>query len=261
MGEGRRYFFFGITVSEIAFILFFVLLLFTFIEVRNLQKEQKSAQEQYDRLQASSEKANKALQAINEVFGDISGIDLDDPLTILTEAAEAIQKDEEKEELISSLQAENETLKEENREATRQNLSTTEENKNLKGQVANLQQRAGVGLPPCWVTDESGEIEYLFRITLFGDESVNVVRDAPDRRQEDYFALPSVPEITDRKLVMPEFERLSRPIYDVGMGSEPECRHFVKVRFADRESCRLLLITERYFYKIVEANESTICTG
>ena len=118
MDEGHRYFFFGITVSEIAFILFFVLLLFTFIEVRNLQKEQKSAQEQYDRLQASSEEANKALQAINEVFGDVSGIDLDDPLIFLTEAAEAIQKNEEKEELISSLQAENETLKDENREAT-----------------------------------------------------------------------------------------------------------------------------------------------
>ena len=108
--------------------------------------------------------------------------------------------------------------------------------------------------------NESGETEYLFSVALFGDETVNVSREAPAHREKDYVSLPSVPEITSRRLLLSEFEILSRPIYLQGVRSDPQCRHFVRLKFADREACRLFLIVEKYFYKSVLPSDQPICS-
>lgn len=258
--ESNRSFFFGITVSEIAFILFFLLLLFTFFSVLDLTREKKRAEASREAAEAGQAEATAALQTIQETFAIGAELDLDEALTVLQAGAKAIEELESHQEHIKKLEAENVRLQQ---EYERQREMSERQERQLgetRGQLANLQERAGVGDPPCWVADESGEIEYLFRVTLFGNETVEVNRAAPARREHEYFALPSVSEITGGRLEMAQFESLSLPIYQTGENSIPKCRHFVRLDFADRDACRLFLIVERYYYKSVHSGDSGVCT-
>lgn len=262
MDSGRRHFLFGITVSEIAFILFFILLLFSFFSIAKLQKENTSEKAGREQASAEAAAANEELDIIGEAFGFGEGadIDLDAALTALKEGARAIKKAEEQRQQLQELKAENEKLRQQEASAKNEAAQTEKNLTITKGQLAYMVERAAVGDPPCWVVDESGEIEYLFNIELFSDETVRVRREAPDHRNADYRAFPSVPEITSRRLRMAEFERLSLPIYLLGEQSDPQCRHFVRLKFADQAACRLFLKVEKYFYKSVLPSDQSVCS-
>ena len=213
MDDGRRHFLFGITVSEIAFILFFLLLLFSFFAIAKLEKENTAERTGREQAVADARKAEDTLKSIGEAFGYDAEVDEDDALKILAKGAEAIENSERQKQQLAELEQENEELREKDELASKKVEDTQGELGKTRGQLANLQKRAGVGDPPCWVVDESGDIEYLFKVTLFGDETVRVQREAPRHRDRDYQALPSIPEITSRRLKMEQFKTLSLPIY------------------------------------------------
>jgi hypothetical protein len=259
LDDGRRSFLFGITVSEIAFILFFLLLLFSFFAIAGLEKENTLEEQRAEQEQARADEAEATLQAFSDAVAGLGDIDKEEALTILTRSAEAIRENEKNKGRLEELQAQNEELRQKERQAQALAKRSQRELGAVKGQLANVQERAKVGDPPCWVVDEGGEIEYLFRVKLFGNETVEVRREAPARRDAEYRALPSIPEITQGRLSMDRFKELSMPIYLSGGRSTPQCRHFVRLQFADREACKLFLIVERFYYKFVHEDDRSIC--
>ncbi len=116
---------------------------------------------------------------------------------------------------IDSLDSSNETL--------------AQELENVRGQLRNLQERAGNGLdhPPCWAAPD-GEIEYMFDVTLQADE-IDVVAVWPPHRDAEAQTMPGVLELADRTVSLGEFARLSAPILTWSQHQDPECRHFVSI--------------------------------
>ena len=98
MSVDRSGFLFGITVSEIAFILFFVLLLFSFVALVKTEQDKRGIETERDQAKESLVEAEKGLANIREVLGVKGELNLDDPLTILKDAADAIKKSEQQEE-------------------------------------------------------------------------------------------------------------------------------------------------------------------
>lgn len=127
-------------------------------------------------------------------------------------------------------------------------------NRNLRGQLANLQRRAGSGLdhPPCWA-DERGRPEYAFRITL-RDGTVDVEPIWPPHREDDARRTPGMTAAPGTVLTLADFERRAAPIFAWSRRQDPECRHMVRVVDrvpADEKDVFIdeLLAVERYFYK------------
>lgn len=259
MDSGQRHFLFGITVSEIAFILFFILLLFSFFAIAKLEKENNNEKEGREQATAEAQDAVNSLRQIGEAFGKGAEIDPQEALTALKKGADAVERAAKQEQQLQELKAENERLQQEERLAKQEAAESRGELKETRGQLANLSDRAKKGHPPCWVLSEKGDIDFLFDVTMYGDETITVSRAASTIRDSDYFALPSVPEITNRRMTLAEFETLALPIYMEGQQQEQQCRHFVNLSFDDRNACSYFLIVEKYFYKSVRQNDRRIC--
>lgn len=129
------------------------------------------------------------------------------------------------------------------------------DNRDLRGQIAHLrgrlEARGGRDYPPCWA-DESGQIEYLFAIELRPDSAV-VTRAWPDIREADARALPGVDELLMAPTSLAAFPDAVRAIFEQSRSSDPECRHYVRLRSTINDavqSDRARLMVERFFYKV-----------
>lgn len=252
MESRRQQFLFGITVSEIAFILFFILLLFSFFAVSRLEKE--SSLEREGRAQAV-----ETLNRIGEAFGKGAEIDPDEVLMALKKGAGAVEQAERQAQQLEELRTDHKRLQELEHSARQEAAKSKGQLQATRGQLANLTDWAKKGHPPCWVLSEQGDIDFLFDVTMYGDETIQLARAASNIRDNEYFGLPSVPEITRGRMTLAEFEDLALPIYTAGQRSAPRCRHFVNLMFDDREACSYFLVVEKYFYKSVRQNDRRIC--
>lgn len=127
--------------------------------------------------------------------------------------------------------------------------------RNQRGQIAALRdqlQRDGLGgvLPSCWTTPE-GRIDYLFDIVL-ASEGIRVRESFPASRRSERERLPLDSVVTGRVYSQPEFQALTRPLFEWSVARE--CRFYVTVFDAtkghEKERYKSLLTTvEGHFYK------------
>ena len=141
MDSGQRHFLFGITVSEIAFILFFILLLFSFFAIAKLEKENNNEKEGREQATAKAQDAVNSLRKIGEAFGKGAEIDPEEALTALKKGADAIERAAKQEQQLQELKAENERLQQEERLAKQEAAESQGELKETRGQLANLADR------------------------------------------------------------------------------------------------------------------------
>jgi|SRR5882672_2317064 len=100
---------------------------------------------------------------------------------------------------------------------------------NCRGQLKHCVTVTGVtkgyGLPPCW-TNSAGQIEYLFEAEIRG-EGIKLSRAWPDNRMEDAERLQARAIVDRGILTLAQFKDATRPIFDTSRRANPECRHYV----------------------------------
>ena len=203
---------------------------------------------------------------------------LESQLTTLTEIRGVVEKEANKENVVHEQVMEamavkkqieeimdKGDIKEENRqdalrkfgEFLKNNPSNEKDLKDLKGQVAFLQNRlnahGGRDYPPCWGEEKSGKIQFLFDIEIT-DNGLTVKKAWPSERKDDAIKLPGINKfLTDVTFQsLSDFKKDASPIYQWSHTRDPECRHYVYIKsmatnaiFADR----LRLGVEDFFYK------------
>jgi len=271
----RRAFLVGMTLNELVFLLFFLLLIVSAVLLQNKGREAEQQAEQakqlFDELGQTQEQLDQAFkklvlqEAILSRLQDIgSGRDskeLDQFFSRLVEdRRKAAQIDQVKQQ-AQALKAEVDGLRRDS-QAIRQSLdkagidrpsqqavdaliatvrSRQQQNRDLRGRLGYVTdklrayQGSGVDHPPCWVDPVSGKIEYLYRITILEN---GLVIDAawPVGRRSAAGELPGALDLVGRTLSKSEFLRRARPIYD--WSRQHGCRHFVRVVDAPSTSKR-----------------------
>ena len=235
--EGRRIFLFGVTLTEIIILLFFILMLLSANIITDKNKEILQQKELIESLNNISDDDFKQLEQITElVLPDESEIlvDSDEPFKKLVEVKEKIVK-----------------LIEENKKTKRESNELKNQNKYLRIKTE------GHGPPPCWVNPK-GKEEYLFRIILKNGIYI-IEKDWPEHRQADAMALPSVNEMVGKSFDRNSFRKLALPIKKNGV--ENECVHYV-VRADhvenDKPTYKFMMRTMNdYFYSYNEQGQVT----
>lgn len=132
------------------------------------------------------------------------------------------------------------------------------ENATLKGQIVTLHRDLtsigrGGDFPPCWVT-AGGEIQFLFRVTLNGGDSLSVSDITPPARLADRRALPLNETLFAGPVSRRAFLADTQALYDASRAKG--CRYYVTV--ADRTGPTqkdlfkaLLFTVEAHFYKVI----------
>lgn len=174
-----------------------------------------------------------------------------------------LQKDNQR--LISerdTLLIEQQKLADEQQKLADEHQKLSFEHKDLLGNVAKYKELAKVRqneAPPCWISDETTRVEYLFDIVINKDFYLVTAGDGfnIDNRKQEALNIPGVKEMLSKKSVTPaEFKSYAKQIYDYGRTRKPlACRFFVtmKSEIPDRKSADQARFTlENYFYKYEE---------
>ncbi len=283
--ENRRLFLLGITLNELGFILFFLLLLVSAVSLQSKQRELEAALDQQQKLQQyiarlsdESDTDFKRLQLLEDFLMEAGGFQSPASEQQMNELfAKLVEADGKaaspsKAELQQQLQALQQThhelmqaldkqgLGDDSPQAIENWLAENEAIKQrqqaLQGQLAYLQKKyqgSGLDHPPCWADSKTGSVEYLYRITLY-DDFIRIDPAWPSHRQGELENLPGAFAVTGKVLSPTQFRQQLNALYQWSKNNK--CRHFVRINDANISSKqafkRNLLIVENYFYKYLE---------
>jgi len=261
----RRAFLVGMTLNELVFLLFFLLLIVSAVLLQNKGREADQQAEQAKRLfdelgqtQQQLDQAFKKLILQEAMLSRLENIgsgrdpkELDQFFSRLIEDRRKAAQLDQAQDQARALQTEVEALRRDS-QTIRQSLdqagidrpvaqavdaliatlrSRQQQNRDLQGRLGYVTnklrayQGSGVDHPPCWVDPVSGKIEYLYRITILEN---GLVIDAawPVSRRQAAGDLPGALDLVGRTLSKSEFLHRARPIYD--WSRQHGCRHFVR---------------------------------
>lgn len=273
--EGRRSFLLGMTLNELAFMMFFLLMLLSTAALHHKAVQLERETEKNNALEQTLKQTRsdldttfKRLQLIETALGRLTGTGSQPTLAELDETFAKLQTVEhsdriarENERLKAQLQQIQPLQKQLNQidpTATPTQTLTTllAEHRNLRGQLHFLQrQLKGNGLdhPPCWADPETGSVEYLYRITIY-EHQLSIAADWPKSRAGAIRSIPGAAALADQTVDLETFEDQAQPVYR--WSQMHECRHFVRIHDDPSTSKRAfktaLLTIESVFYKYLE---------
>jgi len=282
----NRGFLLGMTLNELVFLLFFLLVL---VSTHLLQSKNELLTKKATLLQQLQNRLSQKQAILDETFRKLGILqNTIDRLHELQPHVQAGELDEQFKRLVESenqIRIDNETLRKRLKELDNlsklyvilkdagytdppdlvvrqllldsQNLHTQ---KLAAGkQVKSTRTRySGNGLDhrPCWTNPNSGAIEYLFRITIFEDY-LQIEPAWPEHRNDKLISQTKTWNFKNRRFTPPEFKRLATPILSRSKQQRPECRHFVRIHDHSSTSKsafkKHLRMIENYFYKYLEA--------
>lgn len=129
----------------------------------------------------------------------------------------------------------------------------------LNGQNANLRRRIveqgnGLDFPPCWA-DREGNIQFVYTV-IMNEESLEVLRAWPDSLDARVERMPYIQAALGVYNTSKNFWIATNKLYRNSV--ENECRHFVKIKDnveSKRAFKKYLLTIERHFYKLLLRDE------
>jgi uncharacterized short protein YbdD (DUF466 family) len=245
-GSAGRGFMIGLTLTEVALLLFFVLLLLVTDQKKELRRQEQARQE----LQQANRELREKQASLQELEKLVEQQRRSDP-------SKRDMTPEEFVRLVRDAQRTREQLRESEQERSRlreENERLRERARDVKAQLAHVKERCGPeghGPPPCWLDPETGEIEYIFDVTI-RENGVVAVPSWPQHRQDDAMAIPGVSEWPTGEVSLGQFRKHAAPVLAWSRQQDPECRHYVRI-YDDAVSKeafkRHLLGVEDYFYK------------
>ena len=282
--EGRRSFLLGITLNELGFIMFFLLMIVSAATLQNtklkladeiqqkakLQAEIDAQQENEDNfkrlqllesrlMQAAGFATEPSEQQLNELFVRLqeaqAGIELQQTNTQLKRELEALQ---DYKKLVDVLARNG--LADGSPQAVEKLLNKAEaalqEQKTLEGRLAYMQKKLqanGLDHPPCWADAQSGAVEYLYSIILY-ENKMHISAAWPDHRKADLRLIPDAEKLAGTTVTLEQLDRQVAPLF--AWSKAHNCRHFVRIKDDSKTSKeafkRQMLAIEAYFYKYLE---------
>ena len=259
----KHSFLLSVTLTELGFILFFLLLLVAFWKLRDLSREKDTAKmhaeanhQRVDQLIAEKDQLSERVKdletenaqygAYKKILDEHNGMIPDQFKELVRISSEVIAEKRELEQSLRESKLQNENLREEN-----QQLESSKQD--LTGQVLNYQRRFGQGgrdFPPCWA-DESGNIEYIYRVVV-GEKVLSVEPAWPEWRADDISTIPGAREAVGGSLSIKEFRNRVASVLGWSKQRAPECRHFVILvdHAKTKDSFKVKrFAVEDYFYK------------
>lgn len=276
--EGRRSFLLGVTLNELSFIMFFLLMFISASTLQKVNEQLKQETEKRIKLQAEIAKTVldkdatfKRLQLLESRLnqaGDFSSKPSEEELTQLFNQLKNIRKKNNFSQTHARLRAEIKALQEykqlvddlkrngfENNvlQQLTQLKQSAQELHTLKGRMIYMQKKLknnGLDHPPCWVSAQNGAIEYLYTITLY-EYQMEIEAAWPAYRQADLILIPGAEKLAGKNLDQSQLAYLVQPIFS--WSKKHECRHFVRIK-DDRNTSKQafkqqMLVIENYFYK------------
>jgi hypothetical protein len=276
-------FLFGLTLTELAFILFFILLFFASLTVREKSAKINQLNTFKDVVESIPEYKEKT-KSEREIWLK----ELVEKNTLSTQQQELIEK-------ITSLNKENETYKKivaaipalktktdkekaewlkELIEKNDLNLKSQKFNKQLvavkerlekfekelklkKEQITKLEKGVkglkGNRYPDCW-QDEKGKYEIIYNIIL-RDKGITTYRGYKKYLEQKFQEIPEANNIIGTKnITISEFKEKTREVFKWSKNAKPECRHWVRIfdetSSSNRSTYKIPLRgIEHYFYK------------
>ncbi|MDF1584072.1 MAG: hypothetical protein RQ733_02645 [Methyloprofundus sp.] len=282
--EGRRSFLLGITLNELGFIMFFLLMMVSAATLQNTKQKLAQETQQKAKLQAemnvqqASEENFKRLQLLENRLILAAGFSTkpsEQQLDALFARLQEAQTGIELQQANSQLQGELETLQdykklvdvlakkglaEASPQAVEKLLGQAEialqEQETLKGQLVYMQnklQANGLDHPPCWADAQSGAVEYLYRITLY-ENNMQIAAAWPAYRKAGLRLIPGAEQLAGQTLTQQQLDNQVAPLF--AWSKTHRCRHFVRIKDDSKTSKeaykRQMLAIEAYFYKYLE---------
>lgn len=282
--NNRSNFLFGLTLTELAFILFFILLFFSTLAVKEkevsidkIREEveayknvfeaipefhKKSIEEKTEWLKelVEKDKLNVKYQELMEKHKALEGSfnDLVEVLPAIKDKSE-VDKAEWLKELVekSTLVAKNEALNEQLAKIKEKIVKIEEEMSGKKDLIARLEKKikglAGNRHPACWKDPQTKQPEYIYNIVL-GENGITTHRGYKMYLQNEFLGIPGSQNIIDtQNLTIGEFKQKTKSVFDWSVKTaKPECRHFVRI-FDETKSKdsykKPLRGIENYFFK------------
>ncbi len=282
--NNRSNFLFGLTLTELAFILFFILLFFSTLAVKEkevsidkIREEveayknvfeaipefhEKSIEEktewlkelvEKDKLNAKYQELMEKHKALEDSFNDLAEV-----IPAIKDKSE-VDKAEWLKELVekSTLVAKNEALNEELAKIREKVVKIEKEMSGKKDLIARLEKKikglAGNRHPACWKDPRTKQPEYIYNIVL-GENGITTHRGYKMYLQKEFLEIPGSQNIIDtQNLTIGEFKQKTKSVFDWSVKTaKPECRHFVRI-FDETESKESyknpLRGIEHYFFK------------
>jgi len=261
------------TLTELAFVFVFILLVFTVMKANEHSEELAGR----DTAAAVLSKEVLRLTERNTTISKVVGKYDPEDLVALMEVAEAeVNRSAELEASVQELTKTSESLNSELsslKEAIYRDISSEEESlpveqilekmvverNNLRGQNLNLRGRVlgnGLDHPPCWADPDTGEIQYVYSIVIKEDELL-VSPGWPESRSPEAMGNQNILDgVGDFDLVT-QFQKASTELYKESVGLE--CRHFVVIydQASSKKSFKnYLLGIESHFYKYLSSEQS-----
>lgn len=282
--EGRRSFLLGITLNELGFIMFFLLMIVSAATLQNTKQKLAQETQQKEKLQAemnaqqASEDNFKRLQLLESRLIQAAGFSakpseqqLDEFFTKLQEAKAGIELQRSNTRLQDELEAlqdykklvdvlARQGLADGSPQAVEKLLRDAEavhqEQQSLKGRLAYMQkklQENGLDHPPCWADAQSGAVEYLYNITLY-ENKMHIAAAWPDYRKADLRLMTGAEQLAGQTLTQQQLDDQVAPLF--AWSQAHSCRHFVRIKDDSKTSKeafkRQMLAVEAYFYKYLE---------
>lgn len=283
--EVRSAFFFGITLNELSFIMFFLLM---FISTTSLQttnnklekeiKKKTDLQNEIKKIKSEQDESFKRLQLLENRLMKAGGFavspneqqlnEMFSKLQVAKVAVELIQSNKRLQQKLQSLEHfkrlsetyEQSGLSDKLPKTIDQLLTQTKKFKKqqllLKERMAYVnKQLQGNGLdhPPCWANPSNGAIEYLYSITLY-QNGMQFEAAWPEHRKADLDLMPGAEKLAGQHLTLGQLAQHLNPISD--WSKHHDCRHFVRIKdhkHTSKQSYKQQLKgIESYFYKYLE---------
>lgn len=266
--DDRRSYLVSMSLTELAFIVVFIVLLL-FAVTRN---ETEARQEEHSEVIAQKSELIESHERFRKEVFEAAPKDVrddDDLVRLVREEVPALR--ERNRELTSELReaearADVSERKLEHLQATPDEKTAAEaiaqceedledcgeERVKLQGQMANLTGRGGIDYPPCWPdpTSPRGRPEYIYNIFISDDE-VSVEPGWPLHRTDDVDEIPGARALAAASLTLQEFSARAEPVLEWSKRQNPECRHYVRIY--DRAETKAYkdnrLQVEEFFYK------------
>ena len=286
----RRSFLLSITLTELSFIMFFLLMIISAATLHNTKKklneetqrktsllaDLNNAKQDHNKtfkrlqlleaglMQAGSFSTKPNAQQLNELFSRLQEVKPEGALAQMNLENYRLQEElkglQQYRRLASLLEDKNNFNQKGEPQTVEQLLDTIEsvqkDRELLKGRVTYMQNRLrgnGLDHPPCWANSKTGAIEYLLTITLF-EQKMSITAAWPKHREKDSELIPGLQQLVGKSVTQAQFKQQVQPIFS--WSKAHECRHFVQI-IDDQETSKeafkqQLFAIEAYFYKYLQ---------
>jgi len=281
--NNRGNFLFGLTLTELAFILFFILLFFSILAIKEkvedidkLREEVESYKKVFEETPEFNKKTieGKAKWLKELVEKDKLNIKyqelvenhkaLNDSYKKIVQAIPGLKDKTEAEkakwlkELVekSNLDAKNQAL---NKELAKikGKLEKFEKEMKLKNeQIASLEKKikglTGNRHPACWQDKKAKKPEFIYDIVL-SENGITTHRGYKKYLEKEFQKIPGGKDIIGKTVSLKEFKKKTRSVFNWSVKTaKPECRHFVRIfdETISKEAYKIPLRgIEHYFFK------------